>query len=170
MQKKRLKVFIFSYVVCLLSATGCDRGQHPRVLGKVAPSFAIVDGTQTVSLNQYRGQVVLLTFWASWCAPCVEELPSLLALHRRLPRLVILGISIDADPHAYRNFIDANHIDFPTIREPSEATMHRYGTVQIPESYIIDRSGRIVRKYISAQDWTNPEILATLTSALHADQ
>lgn len=150
----------------LLLAAGCDRGRAPRELGKAAPVFTIRNGEQTVSLSQYRGHVLLLNFWASWCAPCVDELPSLLALHRQLPKLAILGVSIDADPQAYDKFLAQYRINFPTIRDPSEATMHRYGTVQIPESYLINRSGHIVRKYVSEQDWTSPEMLATLTSTL----
>ncbi len=152
---------------CLFCVGGCDRGQRPRELGKIAPAFTLHDGAQTLSLGQYQGQVVLLNFWASWCAPCVDELPSLMALHHRLPQLVILGVSIDADPQAYANFLAQYRIDFPTIRDPSQATMHRYGTVQIPESYLIDRSGRIVRKYVSEQDWTSPEIVGTLSAMLN---
>ena len=147
---------------------GCDRGQLPRELGQAAPAFTIHDGAQTVSLSQYRGQVVLLTFWASWCAPCMEEFPSLLALHQRLPQLNILGVSIDEDPQAYRNFLAANHVDFLTIRDPSQAVMHRYGTIQIPEAYVINRSGHIVRKYVSTQDWNDPEIYRTLSATLNA--
>ena len=147
--------------------TGCDRGGAPRQIGRVAPPFTIHDGSQTVTLSQYRGKVVLLNFWASWCPPCIEELPSLMALHRRMPQLVILGVSIDEDAQAYHNFLLQNNIDFPTIREPSRATQNRYGTVQIPESYLIDKSGHIVRKYVSAQDWTNPEILKTLSAVLN---
>lgn len=154
-------------LICLLAA-GCNRGRLPRELGKTAPAFTIHNGAQTVSLRQYRGQVVLLTFWASWCAPCMEEFPSLIALHHQLPNLAILGISIDEDPQAYRNFLLENHVDFPTVREPTEAVMHRYGTLQIPEAYVIDRSGHIVRKYVSAQDWNDPEILQTLSATLNA--
>ena len=153
---------------CLLPVVGCDRGQHPRELGKTAPAFTLHDGAQTISLSQYRGRVVLLNFWASWCAPCIDELPSLIALHRRLPELAILGVSIDSDSQAYRNFLASYRVDFPTIRDPSQGTMHRYGTVQIPESYLIDRSGHIVRKYVSEQNWTDPEVLATLTATLKA--
>ncbi len=151
---------------CILFGAGCDRGQHPRELGKIAPAFTIHDGAQAVSLSQYRGQIVLINFWASWCPPCVDELPSLLALHHRLPSLAILGVSIDSDPQAYRNFLAQYRIDFPTVRDPSQNTMHRYGTAQIPESYLIDRSGHIVRKYVSEQDWTSPEIVGTLAAML----
>ncbi|MHB1794986.1 MAG: TlpA family protein disulfide reductase [Acidobacteriaceae bacterium] len=156
-------------VAGLALATGCNRGQLPRELGQVAPAFTIHDGSQTLSLSQYRGQVVLLTFWASWCAPCMEEFPSLLALHHRLPQLQILGVSIDQGPQAYRNFLLANHVDFSTIRDPSQEVMHRYGTVQIPEAYVINRSGHIVRKYVSAQDWNDPEIYRTLSATLSAN-
>ena len=165
---RRFSVPAVLIIFCLLGSIGCDRGQHPRELGKAAPAFTIHDSTQTVSLSQYRGQVVLLNFWASWCAPCVDELPSLMALHRRLPQLVILGVSIDEDPQAYQNFLIGNHIDFQTIRDPSEAVMHRYGTLQIPESYVINRAGYVVRKYISAQDWTSPDIVEALSSTLSA--
>ena len=155
-------------VVCLVVGTGCNRGQLPRELGTVAPAFTIHDGPQTVSLQQYRGQVVLLTFWASYCAPCMQEFPSLLALHQRLPQLKILGVSIDDNAQAYRNFLVAYHIDFPTIRDPSQAVMHSYGTIQIPEAYVIDRAGHIVRKYVSAQDWNDPEIFRTLSATVNA--
>ncbi len=168
MENVRRFAGIATICICVLLSAGCDRGQRPQELGKVAPAFTIHDGAQTVSLSQYRGRIVLVNFWASWCAPCVDELPSLLALHHRLPGLAILGVSIDSDPQAYRNFLAQYRIDFPTIRDPSEDTMHRYGTVQIPESYLIDGSGHIVRKYVSEQDWTSPEILETLTSMLKA--
>lgn len=155
-------------LMSVLLSTGCDRGSHPRELGKMAPAFSLHNDSKTISLSQYHGKVVLLNFWASWCAPCVEEVPSLMELHNRLPELVIIGISMDSDATAYRNFLAEHHIDFLTIRDPSEETMHRYGTVQIPESYLVDRSGHIIRKYISAQDWTNPEIVGTVSSVLKA--
>lgn len=164
---RRFRISATIALLCLL-ATGCNRGRLPRELGKTAPAFTLHDGSQTISLSQYRGHVVLLNFWASWCPPCIDELPSLMALHRQLPQLVILGISIDRDAKAYRNFLMENHIDFPTIRDPSEAVMHRYGTILIPDSYLINRSGHIVRKYVSAQNWTSPEIMDALTSTLNA--
>lgn len=168
MRRRRFGSIAIIVAFCLVLATGCDRGARPRELGKVAPAFTIHDGAQTVSLSQYRDQVVLVNFWASWCPPCIDELPSLLALHHRLPSLVILGISIDADPQAYHSFLAENRIDFLTIRDPSQTVMHRYGTVQIPESYLIDRSGHILRKYVSAQDWTSPEIVDALSAILNA--
>jgi cytochrome c biogenesis protein CcmG/thiol:disulfide interchange protein DsbE len=165
----RRSVLFFLIVGALTLGTGCNRGQLPRELGEPAPAFTIHDGAQTVSLSQYRGKVVLVTFWASWCAPCMEEFPSLLALHQRLPQLNILGVSIDENASAYRNFLASYHVDFPTVRDPSQDVMHRYGTVQIPEAYVINGSGRIVRKYVNAQDWNDPEIYRTLSATLSAN-
>lgn len=163
---RRIRLTAATTLLLILTLAGCDRGQKPRSLGKAAPAFTLHDGAQTVSLDQYRGKVVLINFWASWCAPCVEEIPSLLALHRQIPQLAILGISIDENPQAYDRFLAQYAVSFPTVRDPSQAVMHRYGTAQIPESYLIDRSGHIARKYISEQDWTRPEIVDTIQMLL----
>ncbi len=158
--------FSLACALLALAATGCDRGSQPQHIGKLAPAFTIHDGSQTVRLDQFRGQVVLLNFWASWCPPCIDELPSLLALHHRLPQLVIVGVSADQDAEAYRNFLLDYHVDFLTLRQPSLATQHLYGTQQIPETYVIDRQGRLIRKFVSAQDWASPEIVHYLTAIM----
>lgn len=163
-----MRQFAVIAIALCLWVTACDRGGPPRAVGRPAPAFTIRDGPQTASLAQYRGHVLLLNFWASWCAPCVDEIPSLEALHRQLPQIAILAVSIDDDPTAYERFLAQYRVDFPTIRDPSQTVMHRYGTVQIPETYLIDQQGRIVRKYISAQDWTSPEIEQTLRGLLTA--
>ena len=80
----------------LLMATGCDRGSHPGNIDKSAPQFVINDGTRTVDLSKLRGHVVVLNLWATYCAPCIEELPSLLALQRRMPDLAVVAASVIA--------------------------------------------------------------------------
>jgi thiol-disulfide isomerase/thioredoxin len=142
----------------------CSRGAHPAQTGKVAPDFTVSDGASTVHLASYRGRVVLLNFWASWCAPCVEELPSLLELHHDLPNLAILAVSIDDDPSAYSTFIARRHVDLITVRDPSQKAAQLFHTEMWPETYLIDRNGIIRRKFVGAQDWTSPEILTYLNS------
>jgi thiol-disulfide isomerase/thioredoxin len=142
----------------VLLAAGCDRGYHPRNIGRPAPEFAVSDGTHSVDLRNLRGHVVLLNLWASWCAPCVEELPSLEALQAEMPDIVVVAISMDQDDAAYRKFLARNHVDFLTIRDPTARVNALYGTVQIPETYVIDRNGILRRKFVSAQDWTSPDI------------
>jgi peroxiredoxin len=127
-------------------------------MGKVAPDFTITDGSQTLRLADYRGRVVLLNFWATWCPPCVEEMPSLLKLHHDMPNLVILAVSIDDDADAYRRFLTTHHVDLITIRDPSESAPKLFHTDMWPETYLIDRKGIIRSKFIGAQDWSDPEI------------
>jgi cytochrome c biogenesis protein CcmG, thiol:disulfide interchange protein DsbE len=141
---------------------GCDRGSHPNNLGKPAPEFIVGDGTRTVDLNKLRGKVVVLNLWASFCAPCVEELPSLLALQRQMPDLVIVAVSIDEDPDLYRRFLERHQVNLVTVRDADQRVNALYGTAQIPETYIIDRQGILRRKFVSAQDWTSPEITSYL--------
>ena len=90
---------------------GCDRGSHPGNIDKPAPQFVMGDGTRTVDLSKLRGRVVVLNLWATWCAPCIEELPSLLALQKQMPELAVVAVSMDQDPDVYRRFLADHHVD-----------------------------------------------------------
>ena len=161
----RLSRFLILFVLAPLAfAPGCNRGARPAQADKLAPDFTVADGTTTVHLANYRGQVVLLNFWATWCQPCMVELPSLLELHHDQPKLAILGVSVDEDGDAYTRFIVRRHIDFTTVRDPEEKTAKLFNTDMWPETYVIDRKGFIRRKFVGAQDWTSPEIQAYLKS------
>jgi cytochrome c biogenesis protein CcmG, thiol:disulfide interchange protein DsbE len=142
----------------------CNRGAHPAQLDRPAPDFTVTDGTSTIHLANYRGQVVLLNFWASWCEPCIVELPSLLQLHHDMPSLAILAVSIDVDAEAYSNFILHRHVDLTTVRDPSQSAAKLYHTEMWPETYVIDRNGVIRRKFVGQQDWSSPEIRSFLKS------
>jgi cytochrome c biogenesis protein CcmG/thiol:disulfide interchange protein DsbE len=145
--------------LCLLAAVGCDRGDHPAQVGEPAPGFTVHDGSQTISLSQYRGKTVVLNFWASWCPPCLEEFPSLMQLQREMPNVVVLAVSFDEDAAAYRQYLADNHIDnLVTILDLSQKSNLAYGTTRPPETYVIDANGTIRRKFIGAQEWTSPEI------------
>ena len=147
-----------------LLATGCDRGSHPERLGKVAPTFTISDGVGTLDLSKLRGRVVVLNLWATWCAPCVEELPSLLELQQKMPQLAVVGVSTDQDDAVYRRFLTQHHVNLLTVRDEDQRINALYGTVQIPETYVIDRTGVLRRKFIGAQVWTSPEVMHYLAS------
>jgi len=140
-------------------ALGCDRGSLPGNIGKPAPQFVMSDGVQTVDLSKLRGKVVVLNLWATWCAPCVEELPSLLNLQQKMPALAVVAVSTDQDDAVYRKFLVKHHVDVLTVRDADMQVNNLYGTVLIPETYIIDRQGIIRRKFIGPQDWTRAEIV-----------
>jgi cytochrome c biogenesis protein CcmG, thiol:disulfide interchange protein DsbE len=145
-------------------AAACNRGSRPSQPGTVAPDFTVNDGITSVHLADYRGKVVLLNFWWTECAPCIEELPSLIQLHHDMPSLAIIGVSIDEDPDQYERFLTRRHIDFTTVRDPSESSPKLFHTDMWPETYVIDRKGFIRRKFIGAQDWSSPEIREFLKS------
>ncbi|MDR3724260.1 MAG: TlpA disulfide reductase family protein [Terracidiphilus sp.] len=158
------RCLILLLLLPLALATACNRGAHPAQTGKPAPDFILTDGTSTVHLASYRGQVVLVNFWATWCGPCMLEMPSLLELHHQMPNVAILAISVDEDAEAYASFISRRHIDLVTIRDPQQKAAKLYHSEMWPETYVIDRQGVIRRKFIGAQDWTSPEIHRYLQS------
>jgi thiol-disulfide isomerase/thioredoxin len=149
-------------LLCLaltLLVGGCDRGSHPSQILKPAPDFNLSDGTTSIHLADYRGKVVLVNFWASWCAPCIVELPSLEQFHREHPEYPVLAVSIDQSEDSYRRFLLQRHVDLLTVRDPQETAAKQYATTGWPETFIIDRQGKIRRRFIGATDWTDPEIL-----------
>lgn len=144
--------------------------------GKMAKGFSFNLNGKQMTLADLRGKLVVLNFWASWCPPCIEETESLNQLQQRIaPRGgMVLGISADTDPVAYEQFLKDHGVIFPTYRDPIEQGPQGrlsqigldYGTSMYPETYIIDRSGRILRKVIGAQDWASPQITAYFDSVL----
>jgi cytochrome c biogenesis protein CcmG/thiol:disulfide interchange protein DsbE len=137
--------------------------------GDTAPDFNItVDGGSQVSVRNFSGKVLLLNFWATWCEPCREELPSLKALAQALgpEGLVVLGVSSDYDASAYDAYIRDKPAGFLTVRQPDGGIQAAYGTMEIPESYLIDRHGKVRAKFISNQNWTSGEIVAEVRSLL----
>jgi peroxiredoxin len=140
------------------SCVGCDRGTQPGNIGKAAPEFVVSDGVTTVDLAKLRGKVVVLNLWATWCATCVEELPSLVALQQQMPGIAVVTVSADQDDAVLRTFLTRHNVTLTTVRDEDRRVNQLYGTELIPETYIIDRQGKIRRKFISSQDWTGPEI------------
>ena len=118
------------------------------------------DDQSKITLSQFRGQVVVLNFWATWCPPCVEEMPSLVQMQRRFKAqgVTVLAVSVDVDESAYRQFVKDHNVDLLTVRDPDQKSSALYGTFKFPETYIVDRDGVIRRKFIGAVDWTAPEV------------
>jgi cytochrome c biogenesis protein CcmG, thiol:disulfide interchange protein DsbE len=139
--------------------------------GRPAPDFSFTLDGRSARLSSLRGKVVVLNFWATWCPPCRDELPSLNRLEAKLAPIggTVLGVSVDDDETAYRNFLEQYRVTFPTYRDPTKKIAESYGTYEYPETYIIDRKGRIARKIIGAQDWSSSDMLAYLENLAGAN-
>jgi peroxiredoxin len=138
-------------------------------VGDQAPDFSITaDNGRTYTRADFGGKLLVLNFWATWCPPCREELPSLDALQRLLgPKgLVVLAVSVDKDEQLYREFLKVNKVAITTARNPSQEINREYGTTKFPESYIIDRSGRVVEKIISSTNWMDERMVTHVQSLL----
>jgi cytochrome c biogenesis protein CcmG/thiol:disulfide interchange protein DsbE len=140
-------------------ATGCDRGNISDQIGRTAPVFSISDGQHSVDLASLRGKVVLLNFWASWCAPCVAEMPSLEALQQTMPQIQVVAIASNEDFSQYQRYIAQQHIDLLTVFDQQQTSNKLYGSFGFPETYVIDKQGVIRRKLIGPQDFTSPSFL-----------
>jgi len=163
---KLRRIQFFSALVLFLSLAGCYHTTRPGRIGSAAPDFSVQDSDRKVTLSQFRGQVVLVNFWATWCAPCQAELPSLISLQDRIkPKaMTVLGISIDVDDDAYHRFIKQRSVNFPTVRDPEQKVASVYGTTGWPETYIVDRNGVLRRKIVGPIDWNSSDINQFLNS------
>lgn len=161
---------VLAFVVGLVAAFAHPdyRQGEPSLRGTREHDFALTLKGQPAHLSNLRGRVVLLNFWASWCPPCVEETPALNELQKRIQPLggTILGVSVDDDQSAYEKFLRNYNVDFPTFLDPAKEIPLSYGTTMYPDTYIIDRDGRIERKIVGPQDWTSPAMLSYLDSLL----
>ena len=139
---------------------------RPVEVGTQAPDFEAVDlQGRAVSLSDLRGEVVFLNVWATWCPPCREEMPSMQRLYERLgpEGLRIVAVSIDSDPGKtdasgrpggdVQEFAEEYGLTFDIWHDPSGEIQQVYRTTGIPESFVIDRNGIIVKKVIGATEW-----------------
>jgi cytochrome c biogenesis protein CcmG/thiol:disulfide interchange protein DsbE len=138
-----------------LATTGGDttlkqavvQGQRPE-----APSLAlpVLGGEGTRSLADLRGQVVVLNFWASWCVPCEAEAPVLERAHERLQRAdagTVLGVTYQDETRNSLEFVDEFGISYPNLRDVEGDLARQYGTRNLPETFVIDRDGRVVQVF-----------------------
>ncbi|MGA2712467.1 MAG: TlpA disulfide reductase family protein [Bryobacteraceae bacterium] len=144
---------------------------HDNVVkvGDRAPDFSIqADNGKTITARDFGGKLLILNFWATWCPPCVDEVPSLNQLESALgPQgVVVLGVSEDESPQAYRDFLARFHVSYLTARQPTKDIRLKYGTLQIPETYLIDRNGKVVEKVVSEVDWSSDRMIQHVKSLL----
>jgi cytochrome c biogenesis protein CcmG/thiol:disulfide interchange protein DsbE len=144
---------------------------EPLTVGKAAPDFQLPDlNDKEIRLSDYRGKVVFLNFWATWCKPCREEMPSMEVLYKNFEKdgLVILAVSIDrvTTKKEIPPFVKSLNLTFPVLVDSWGQTDKRYKLMGVPETYIIDREGTLREKVIGPRDWTRLDNLQILTQLI----
>jgi thiol-disulfide isomerase/thioredoxin len=161
-----------------------DVGAPPVVRGTAAPDFdlprleTILDAdpdparSERLSLQDLRGRVVLVNFWASWCEPCEREMPAMERLHRSLPEdaFALVAIAIDENPKDVVSFQDRMQLSFPILLDPSGRVYAAYQTMGVPESLLIDAEGRIVERYVGPREWDAPEYEDRIRALMAAER
>jgi len=158
--------------VCLLgfavSACKDDSVKDPQaavtreLTGQAAPDFTAMNmAGEQIQLSQLRGQVVVLNFWASWCPPCREEMPSMERLYQafRDKGMVLLAVNVEENGRdAVKEFISKRNYSFPLLLDEDAAIQNSYGVFRFPETFIIDQNGTVVEKIIGGRDWMHESL------------
>jgi len=138
-----------------------------------APDFNLPTATgELKTLKDFRGKVIFLNFWGSFCAPCRKEMPSMEKLVRQYESQGMAMVAISFDPEKkdmvdfMASFLPNDNSAMTVLWDPTSQTGKEYGTELIPETYIIDRDGRIVARFVNSYDWTRPEVKQLIEALL----
>jgi peroxiredoxin len=174
--RARLGPFVVAAVVLGAVALALWRSTPPPLLdrGSPAPAFELprLDGSPPLRLSDLRGRVVLLNFWATWCKPCEDEMPAMERLYRTFggPGFELVAISVDTDAEAVRRFRDRLGLSFPILLDPGSAVSRAYLTTGYPESFLIDREGRLAsRRFVGPRVWDDPDYVALVRGLVESN-
>ena len=147
---------------------GGGGGIHGALINKKAPEFTVTDEKgKKVHLSDFKGQAIMLHFWASWCPPCRSEFPYLNALYKDIKSkdIVLLAVSLDeGGKDDVAKFKKNVSFDFPIYYNPSQDVADLYGTYGLPETFLINKEGTIVKKFIGPQNWGSEAMKAEISA------
>ena len=173
---KKIALVILLLAVALMPA--CSKEKSPAksavpaakaVEGGVAPDFTIKDlDGKDVTLSSLKGSVVLVNFWATWCPPCKEEIPSMIKLNKAMSGKAfrMLAISVDEGGKGDVDKFFKGNKDLPVYLDPDTKTSQLYGTTGVPETFILDKQGIIQKKIVGGMDWSAPDVIAYMDELL----
>ncbi len=155
--------FRFSSLVFILLLFVFSSGYRAYAAqGTAAPDFTLSDiNGRKVTLSEFRGKVVLLNFWATWCGPCRAEMPALNNLYLDLKGkgLVVLAVSVDPSDKPVRSFVSEKKLGFPVLLDKEkEVYFDSYAVVGLPAAFLIDKKGMVVEKIMGEQEWDSAQM------------
>jgi len=155
-------VLILAYGV--LTRRSDEKAGHLPQVGQPLADFALTDlQGNTVQLSALRGNVVFINVWATWCQPCIDEMPTIERLYNQLHARGLEVITISLDPlgaQVIEPFMRRYRLTFPVLLDVKSEVERLYGTTGVPESFIVDKQGRLVEKVVGPRDWSSPQTLA----------
>jgi cytochrome c biogenesis protein CcmG/thiol:disulfide interchange protein DsbE len=169
---KTERILVIAIGLCLAVLAWSVYGTfHERIIaaGDTAPDFSITtDAGRTITRANFGGKLLVLNFWATWCPPCLEEMPSLNQFQKQFADqgVVVLAVSVDQNSQAYSQYLARLKPAFQTARDPEGGISADYGTSKYPETYIIRPDGKVVEKIISNRDWMDPSMVNEIKSLL----
>ncbi len=164
-------MILFTFIGFLnpLSATPPSPWDGEGIIGKKAPDFTLKDLNNNVfNLSSLRGKVVVLNFWATWCPPCRAEMPSLNNLYRELRSkgLEVVAISTDRSASPVKDYLSKNPLDIKILVDEDSRVSRQFKVFSIPTTFLIDRNGLIVERFLGEEDWTSAEIKKKINNTL----
>ena len=160
-------LFLFFSPLPALEAAAAGNAQESL---NPAPTFELPDiNGKKISLSDFKGKVVLLNFWATWCDPCKAEMPSLNNLYAAFKNegFVVLAVSIDPSEKPVKSFVSEKGVSFPVLMDPEkEVYFDQYAVFAMPTSFLIDRKGMIAEKFMGERVWDSQEIKDKVVSVL----
>lgn len=162
------RLFIIPILILFIAAAACSKEDKAKTVsagaaveGKAAPDFTLKDPDgRDVSLSTLRGKVVFLNFWATWCPPCREEIPSMILLNQKMAGkpFQMLAVSIDeGGKEAVSAYLKKNGFSLPYLNDKEQKTAQLYGITGVPETFIIDRQGLLAKKIVGGMDWASSD-------------
>ncbi len=175
----KTKIFFYSLLVPLLLFLNLPllvEGGEDDLLSKIkmipikgnkkTPDFSLQDiNGKKVELKQFKGKVIFLNFWATWCTPCKEEMPCMEILYQQFKEknFALLAISVDyGGLKPVKEYINRHHYTFPVLLDPKGRTLDLFGVKGIPTTYLIDKKGIMVAKAVGPRDWNSPEVVSLI--------
>lgn len=170
MNVNRLLSILAGLLFVALALVLADTLRDPVVhVGDKAPDFRVVtESGKVISRSDFGGKLLVLNFWATWCPPCVQEMPSLNQFHTLLEKsgVVVLAVSVDQNEAAYKKFIERFGLRFPVARDATADIPASYGSYRYPETYVINAKGEVLEKFIGEENWADPQLIERIRRLL----